>query len=237
MQRGRGGDRRCRHYNAGDAVDNAAIARLLFEIGDLLEIRGDNPFKIRAYRNAAETVTAEPTAVAALRRCRTSRAAGDWARPGGAHPRDRRHRRHAVPARAARRLSRDHPRLCSGCRASAPRRSSASTTSWASPRSTRWNRPRATGACARSRAWATKKEALILRAIEERRRYAGRHLSADVARVAGAVVGALAPGGARPPTSCRSAASGARPRRVATSTSSRSGRRPRSWRRSRRCRR
>ena len=103
-------DRRCRHYNAGDAVDNAAIARLLFEIGDLLEIRGDNPFKIRAYRNAAETVTAEPTAVAALRRGRPSRAAGDRARPGRAHPRNRRDRRHAVPDRAARRLSRDHPR-------------------------------------------------------------------------------------------------------------------------------
>jgi DNA polymerase (family 10) len=36
-----------------------------------------------------------------------------------------------------------------------------------------------------------KKEALILRAIEERRRYAGRHLSADVARVADSVMGAL----------------------------------------------
>ena len=65
MRCGRGGDRRCRHYNATNAVDNAAIARLLFEIADLLEIRGDNPFKIRAYRNAAETVTAEPTVVAA----------------------------------------------------------------------------------------------------------------------------------------------------------------------------
>ena len=37
-------------------MDNLAIARVLAEIGDLLEIKGENPFKIRAYRNAHETV-------------------------------------------------------------------------------------------------------------------------------------------------------------------------------------
>ena len=37
---------------------------MLGEIADLLEIRADNPFKIRAYRNAAETVVAEPARVA-----------------------------------------------------------------------------------------------------------------------------------------------------------------------------
>jgi DNA polymerase (family 10) len=37
-------------------VDNLAIARILAEIGDLLEIKGENPFKIRAYRNASETI-------------------------------------------------------------------------------------------------------------------------------------------------------------------------------------
>ena len=34
------------------SLDNLAIARILAEIGDLLEIKGENPFKIRAYRNA-----------------------------------------------------------------------------------------------------------------------------------------------------------------------------------------
>jgi histidinol phosphatase-like PHP family hydrolase len=47
-------------------VDNLAIARVLTEIGDLLEIKGDNPFKIRAYRNAAETVVHETRRVAGL---------------------------------------------------------------------------------------------------------------------------------------------------------------------------
>jgi DNA polymerase (family X) len=37
-------------------VENLAIARIFSEISDLLEIKGENPFKIRAYRNAADTV-------------------------------------------------------------------------------------------------------------------------------------------------------------------------------------
>ena len=47
-------------------MDNLAIARILAEIGDLLEIKGENPFKIRAYRNAAETVAHETRRVAGL---------------------------------------------------------------------------------------------------------------------------------------------------------------------------
>jgi DNA polymerase (family X) len=37
-------------------MENLAIARIFAEIADLLEIKSENPFKIRAYRNAAETV-------------------------------------------------------------------------------------------------------------------------------------------------------------------------------------
>jgi DNA polymerase (family 10) len=47
-------------------VDNLAIARVLAEIGDLLEIKSENPFKIRAYRNAAESVVHAPSPVAAM---------------------------------------------------------------------------------------------------------------------------------------------------------------------------
>jgi DNA polymerase (family 10) len=47
-------------------VDNLAIARVLAEIGDLLEIKGENPFKIRAYRNASETVAHETRRVASM---------------------------------------------------------------------------------------------------------------------------------------------------------------------------
>ena len=37
-------------------MDNLAIARIFSEIADLLEIKTENPFKIRAYRNASETI-------------------------------------------------------------------------------------------------------------------------------------------------------------------------------------
>ena len=47
-------------------MDNLAIARVLAEIGDLLEIKNENPFKIRAYRNASETVAHHPDRVASL---------------------------------------------------------------------------------------------------------------------------------------------------------------------------
>jgi DNA polymerase (family X) len=47
-------------------MDNLAVARVLAEIGDLLEIKGENPFKIRAYRNASETVAHETRRVASL---------------------------------------------------------------------------------------------------------------------------------------------------------------------------
>ena len=47
-------------------MDNLAIARVFAEIGDLLEIKNENPFKIRAYRNAAETIAHHPDRVATL---------------------------------------------------------------------------------------------------------------------------------------------------------------------------
>src|SRR5918999_2802854 len=37
-------------------MENLAIARIFAEIADLLEIKNENPFKIRAYRNASETI-------------------------------------------------------------------------------------------------------------------------------------------------------------------------------------
>ena len=38
-------------------MNNQQIAQTFFEISELLTIKGANPFKIRAYRNAAETIT------------------------------------------------------------------------------------------------------------------------------------------------------------------------------------
>lgn len=41
-------------------MQNSEIARLLGEVADLLEISAGNPFKVRAYRNAARTVADHP---------------------------------------------------------------------------------------------------------------------------------------------------------------------------------
>src|SRR5256714_5383763 len=47
-------------------MQNADIARLLGEVADLLEISAANPFKVRAYRNAARTVADHPDPIADL---------------------------------------------------------------------------------------------------------------------------------------------------------------------------
>jgi DNA polymerase (family 10) len=47
-------------------LDNRTIARVFGEIADLLEIKGENPFKIRAYRNAADVIITSAEAVAQM---------------------------------------------------------------------------------------------------------------------------------------------------------------------------
>jgi DNA polymerase (family 10) len=47
-------------------LNNLQIARILREIADLLEIKNDNPFKIRAYRNGADIVANHPHVLAEL---------------------------------------------------------------------------------------------------------------------------------------------------------------------------
>src|SRR5690349_5706914 len=50
----------------GCSLDNLGVARILREIADLLEIKNDNPFKIRAYRNAADIAANHPHHLASL---------------------------------------------------------------------------------------------------------------------------------------------------------------------------
>lgn len=47
-------------------IENAEVARLFREYADLLEIQDANPFRVRAYRNAARTVESLPQPVEAL---------------------------------------------------------------------------------------------------------------------------------------------------------------------------
>ena len=47
-------------------MDNRSIAQVFGEIADLLELKAENAFKIRAYRSAAETIAAWPDAIARM---------------------------------------------------------------------------------------------------------------------------------------------------------------------------
>ena len=49
-------------------MENADIARVLSELADLLELTGENPFKVRAYRRASQVADAHPVPLSALRR-------------------------------------------------------------------------------------------------------------------------------------------------------------------------
>lgn len=42
-------------------LDNAAIARRFYRLAALMDIRGDDPFRLRSYRNAAEAIETWPT--------------------------------------------------------------------------------------------------------------------------------------------------------------------------------
>jgi len=53
---------------SGRSVSNAVVAARLERLADLLEIDGANPFRVRAYRQAAETIGAHPEALADLLR-------------------------------------------------------------------------------------------------------------------------------------------------------------------------
>jgi DNA polymerase (family 10) len=51
---------------SGRVLDNGEVAELLDRLADLLEIEGANPFRVRAYRNAARSVRDLPHSLAAL---------------------------------------------------------------------------------------------------------------------------------------------------------------------------
>ena len=156
---------------------------MLGEIADLLEIRADNPFKIRAYRNAAEPSSPSPRASPTCPMPRSASCPASARTWRSAFAR--------LPRQATRRTTRSSSRpflprcsTCCGCRAWARRRSSGSTTSSASPRSTTLEAACKDGRVSALKGMGDKKQALILKAIEERKRYAGRHLAAQVEKAA-----------------------------------------------------
>lgn len=50
--------------NERSSVENVDVARMFEQVADLLELESENPFRVRAYRNAARTLESLPTRVA-----------------------------------------------------------------------------------------------------------------------------------------------------------------------------
>ena len=179
-------------------MDNQAIARILREIADLLEIKNDNPFKIRAYRNGADIAANHPHELATLDPSGLREIPGigkdlagkirEIAETGGAgfHREliaefpptilDLLHLQGVGPKTVATLYRELGIRTLEDLRAAAT-----------------------DGRIRRLRGMGIRKEALILKALEERRLHAGRRLLRDAHEVAAALVAFLhdrAPGAA-----------------------------------------
>jgi DNA polymerase (family 10) len=168
-------------------VDNAAIARVLSDIADLMEIKGENAFKIRAYRSAADVVQTSGEPVARLTDVQLRALPGigkdlsarirELADTGSCAP--YRDLMEAFPATILDllRLQGVGPKTVALLYHSLGVDSVESLT--AAARAGRLRTLKGMG---------PKKESLILKAIEDRTRTAGRHLLADAAALAEDVI-------------------------------------------------
>jgi DNA polymerase (family X) len=168
-------------------LDNLGIARVLTEIADLLELKGENPFKIRAYRNGADLVVTCGESVAALD------TAGLLALPGIGKDLAARIREICETGTAAfhQELLREFPAtLLDILRLQGVGPKTAAMLYRALGISTLdgLEAAAAAGRLRQVKGMGAKKEALILKAIEERRQHAGRHLLADTDAMASALV-------------------------------------------------
>ena len=171
-------------------MDNLAIARILGEIADLLEIKNDNPFKIRAYRNGADIVANHPHQLASLD------AAGLREIPGIGKDLAARIGEISETGDAAyhRELVAEFPPTVLDLlhlQGIGPK-TVATLYRELDIRTLDDLQQAATDGRIRSlRGMGARKEALILTALEERRRHAGRHLLTDAHDAAAALVGYL----------------------------------------------
>jgi len=61
------GSSRCKYSNK-EKMNNESIARRFQQLATLMEIRGDDPFRLRSYRNASEAIETWPESVAEIAR-------------------------------------------------------------------------------------------------------------------------------------------------------------------------
>jgi DNA polymerase (family 10) len=171
-------------------LDNQAIARILREIADLLEIKDDNPFKIRAYRNGADIVSNHPHEFAALDAPELRGIPGigkdlaarirEIAETGGAE-----YHRELLAEFPPTVLDLLHLQGVGPKTVAMLYRELGIRTLEDLERAATDGRVRAL------RGMGAKKEELILRALTDRKRHAGRHLLADTHEMAAALVGYL----------------------------------------------
>src|SRR5437868_1799920 len=171
-------------------MDNRAIARILREIADLLEIKDANPFKIRAYRNGADIAANHPHELNTLDE------AGLREIPGIGKDLATRIREVAETGDAAfhRELVAEFPPTILDLlplQGVGPKTVAMLYRELALRTIDDLEAAAKDGRVRSLRGMGPKKEALILKALEERKRFAGRHLLPDAHDTAAALVGYL----------------------------------------------
>ena len=172
-------------------MDNPGVARALTEIADLLEIKGENAFKIRAYRSAADVVrtTADPVARLTEAQLRELPGIGkdlaarirELADTGTCAPYQALLQEFPPTILELLRLQGVGPKTVALLYGTLGIASLDALTAAARD-----------GRLRGLKGMGTKKEALILKAIEERTRTAGRHLLADATALAADVMAVIA---------------------------------------------
>src|SRR5436309_13486268 len=171
-------------------MDNRAIARILREIADLLEIKDANPFKIRAYRNGADIAANHPHELNTLDE------AGLREIPGIGKDLATRIREVAESGDAAfhRELVAEFPPTILDLlhlQGVGPKTVAMLYRELAVRTIDDLEAAAKDGRVRSLRGMGPKKEALILKALEERKRFAGRHLLPDAHDAAAALVAFL----------------------------------------------
>jgi DNA polymerase (family X) len=168
-------------------LDNHGIARVLREIADLLEIKNDNPFKVRAYRNGADIAANHPHALVTLD------ANGLREIPGIGKDLASRIREIAETGESQyhRELVAEFPPSVLDLlhlQGVGPKTVATLYRELGIRTVDDLERAAADGRVRSIRGMGAKKETLILKALEERKRHAGRHLLPDTEEKAAAVI-------------------------------------------------
>jgi DNA polymerase (family 10) len=171
-------------------LDNLAIAHVLREVADLLEIKSDNPFKIRAYRNGADIAANHPHELSLLDET------GLREIPGIGKDLAARIREIAETGDAAfhRELIAEFPPTILDLlhlQGVGPKTVATLYRELDIRTLEDLERAALDGRIRALRGMGAKKEALILKALEERKRFAGRHLLPDAHDAAAALVAYL----------------------------------------------